>query len=88
MPDPRRIDSNAAIHWRGKAHIFMPCLEENQFWASPYPISFHDYKDPDKLRYVHEVLMGREQCRECPAGYQPRIAEKNMDFQGVESETV
>ena len=37
---------------------------------------------------VHEVLMGREQCRECPAGYQPRIAEKNMDFQGVESETV
>lgn len=24
------FEGNAAIHWRGKAHIFMPCLETNQ----------------------------------------------------------
>ncbi|CAE7664085.1 unnamed protein product [Symbiodinium pilosum] len=44
MPDPRAIESNAAIHWRGKAHLFMPCLGINRYWASPFPISFHDYK--------------------------------------------
>jgi len=74
MPDPRKIESNAAIHWRGKAHIFMPCLEINQFWASPYPISFHDYKDTSQLRHVHDIFMGRAKCEGCPAGYNPSIA--------------
>eukprot|EP00434_Breviolum_minutum_P024888 symbB.v1.2.021981.t1/scaffold1899.1/size238565/17 len=76
MPDPRHIESNAAIHWRGKAHIFMPCLETNQFWASPYPISFHDYKDVGQMRQVHEIFLGNAKCEGCPAGYLPLIAER------------
>lgn len=27
---PCSLWGNAAIHWRGKAHIFMPCLETNK----------------------------------------------------------
>eukprot|EP00439_Symbiodinium_sp_Y106_P060813 s1334_g9.t1 len=78
MADPREITSNAAIHWRGKAHLFMPCLWINRFWASPLPISFHDYKDPEKLREVHEIMHGRQSCRRCPDGYIPRLAEEKQ----------
>ncbi|CAJ1328482.1 unnamed protein product [Effrenium voratum] len=68
MPDPRHIES--------KAHIFMPCLASNQFWASPYPISFHDYKDADRLRHVHKVMLGQASCSGCPAGYEAKLARK------------
>ncbi|CAE8634158.1 unnamed protein product [Polarella glacialis] len=73
-PDIRAFESNTAQHWRGKAHVFMPCLGQNKFWASPFRISFHDYKDPQKLRWVHEVMLGRRRCETCPAGYEPRLA--------------
>merc|ERR1719203_964333 len=71
--DPRKYDSDAGIHWKGKAHFFLPCMRQQELWASPYPISFHDYKDPEGLRGVHDTLLGRQPCAHCPAGYSPRL---------------
>merc|ERR1712008_503927 len=76
--DVRTHDSLAAMHWRGKAHLFMPCLHENHFWASPFPISFHDYKDPQGIRYLHDVLQGLQPCHGCPRGYTPRLAKQQQ----------
>lgn len=74
VADIKRFDTNAMQHWRGKAHVFMPCFSQNTFWASPYPISFHDYKNPDGIRWVHEVITGLRACEPCPEGYVPRLA--------------
>jgi len=77
VKDPRAFETNAAQHWRGKAHVFLPCMKRRQqIWASPYPISFHDYKDPAGIYFVHEVMTGQRDCGNfCPKGYVPRIAE-------------
>eukprot|EP00929_Paragymnodinium_shiwhaense_P001439 TRINITY_DN101679_c0_g1_i1.p1 TRINITY_DN101679_c0_g1~~TRINITY_DN101679_c0_g1_i1.p1 ORF type:complete len:582 (-),score=92.66 TRINITY_DN101679_c0_g1_i1:4-1749(-) len=74
LRDPRNLSKNAAQHWRGKPHVFMPCLGYRQHHAaSLYPISFHDYKDPKGLQWVHEVLTGVQACNLCPKGYTPRL---------------
>eukprot|EP00747_Dinoflagellata_sp_TGD_P018556 gnl/TRDRNA2_/TRDRNA2_126577_c2_seq1.p1 gnl/TRDRNA2_/TRDRNA2_126577_c2~~gnl/TRDRNA2_/TRDRNA2_126577_c2_seq1.p1 ORF type:complete len:193 (+),score=16.25 gnl/TRDRNA2_/TRDRNA2_126577_c2_seq1:272-850(+) len=73
--DPRAYGTDAAMHWKGKSHIFMPCLGRNEFWVSPFPVSFHNYKDPAKLWGVHEILRGRQSCgTACPRGYVPQLA--------------
>eukprot|EP00445_Apocalathium_hangoei_P041484 CAMPEP_0203977166 /NCGR_PEP_ID=MMETSP0359-20131031/101478_1 /ASSEMBLY_ACC=CAM_ASM_000338 /TAXON_ID=268821 /ORGANISM="Scrippsiella Hangoei, Strain SHTV-5" /LENGTH=582 /DNA_ID=CAMNT_0050915375 /DNA_START=48 /DNA_END=1793 /DNA_ORIENTATION=+ len=60
--DPRNFDTDAVMHWKGKAHFFMHCLRHGLNWVSPFPISFHNYKDREGIRWVHEVLSGQRPC--------------------------
>merc|ERR1712224_784439 len=75
MTAPTVYDTDSVLHWKGKGHLFLPCLGQNQFWFSQYPVSFHGYKDPTQLLRVHEKFKGTEPCIECPPGYQPKISE-------------
>ena len=38
----------------------MPCLGINRFWASPFPISFHDYKAPGINIIRHLISRGTQ----------------------------
>lgn len=56
--DPTRYRTDRGMHWRGKQHWYMPCLEENAEggWAAEYPVAFHGYKDPASLFQLHAFL--------------------------------
>lgn len=69
---PNVFESDAVQHWKGKSHYYLTCLLELKYWVSPFPISFHNYKDARTIRWLHGVISGKFPCGAgCPEGYQP-----------------
>ena len=61
--------TDRTMHWKGKAHWFLPCLKENgAIWAAEYPVVFHRYKDPHTLLQVHAMLIppATDRCAPIP----------------------
>ena len=77
MPDPRNFitveNSDRAQHWAGRIPTYLPCLEDNAHWVSPFPVNFHGYKLAPAMRRIHAVLRGWEPCDWCN-GYRWQIA--------------